>query len=69
MTPKQAEAIRRIARLGYAVEFDRWENNGIVRVSMARKWRPGVFDVLIRPDGTYRGAGYIRWDVLARRAA
>lgn len=62
MTPEQ-QAVEQMLRLrGYVCEFDRNENNGIVRVNVVRRLRRGVFSLLIRPDGTYRDSRYIRWN-------
>lgn len=61
MTTRQHEVVLRLRRMGYVTEFDRWENNGIVRINCVRKLRRGVFAILVRPDGTYRDSRYTRW--------
>jgi hypothetical protein len=66
MTGEQLHTLERLRRRGYAYEYSRRENNGIVRVACVRRLRMGIMYLLIRPDGTYRGANYARWDVQGR---
>jgi hypothetical protein len=62
MTTQQIEALERLHRHGYVYEYARDENNGIIRVLCVRRWRKGIFSLLIKPDGTYRDGQYERWD-------
>jgi hypothetical protein len=61
MTHGQLEAIEQVKRHGYTVEFDRWQDNGIMRVAVVRRERAGVMHLLVRPNGEYRDSRYDRW--------
>jgi hypothetical protein len=68
MNQLQHAAVDSVRRLGYACEYRRMYRNGIACVDCARKLRAGTLTLLVRPDGTYRDAGYLRWNEYETRA-